>query len=67
MGINKARAKSASKSESIHGECEKQQGLIRELRGLLRGYGPPWYTEEIDARLCEALAESSRPEDKTDH
>jgi hypothetical protein len=48
MDASNATAKSASKRVSIHEMWEKQQELNRELFDLLRGYGPPWYTEELD-------------------
>jgi len=31
----------------------RQLALLREL---LTSYGPAWYTEEMDKRLCETLA-----------
>jgi hypothetical protein len=67
MDTSKARTRSASKRVSINGIWEKHQELIREVHEILRVYGPPWYTEEIDVQLCEALAESILLKDKTRH
>jgi hypothetical protein len=67
MDASKARAKLASKRVSFHEVCEKEHELIRELRDLLRSYGPLWYTKELDTRLCEALAVSISLKDQTKH
>jgi hypothetical protein len=32
--------------------------VARSLHELLLSYGPLWYTDETDARLCNALAEA---------
>lgn len=53
-------AKSAFRRSSIHDVWEKQEQLNRELLELLRDYGPHWFTEELDIRLSEALAVSTR-------
>ena len=65
MDASKAMTKSASKRVSIHEIWEKQQELIRELHDLLRSYAPPWYTEELETRLCEGLAVSKSLKDQT--
>ena len=32
--------------------------VVRSLQQLLQGYGPLWFTSEIDARLRDAIAEA---------
>ena len=40
----------------------KQLGvLLQDLHELLESYAPPWYTENMDTRLREALAKLKLP------
>jgi hypothetical protein len=59
MDVRKAKRKSASKRVAMPEIYEKELQLLLELRDLLRNFGPPWYTEELDARLDKVLAPSN--------
>lgn len=36
--------------------AEELAELIRDLHELLESYAPSWYTQDLDTRVCDALA-----------
>ena len=59
MNTSKAETKTVSERVAMDAISERQRELIRDLHDLLRSYGPPLYTEEIDTRMSETLALSA--------
>jgi len=53
MNTRKPKTRTVSEQAAIDAILKRQLDLIHDLHDLLSSYGPPWYTEEMDARLSE--------------
>ena len=58
MNTSKHETKTASERVDKDARLRQQREIIRDLHELLKSYGPPWYTEEMDSRLRKTLSSS---------
>lgn len=56
-GANDTIRKPRVTERTVGSKVQQQQlELLREVHALLTDYAPSWYTEELDARLTQAVA-----------
>jgi hypothetical protein len=56
VGTNKAAVQLDPNQAIIAPVLQNHQELLRELHDLLTAYAPPWYAEDLQTRLTQALA-----------